>query len=55
MYNVYNSVFTTCVQWDEFSDQMKNVTPYVPYMVCPGNHESDSKNSEYVQPVYMYL
>ena len=37
------------MQWDEFSDQMKNVTPYVPYMVCPGNHESDSKNSEYVQ------
>lgn len=32
-------------QWDIFFDQIKEISPRVPYMVCPGNHESDSKNS----------
>jgi len=32
--------------WEEFFDQMKPVLAALPYMVCPGNHESDSKNSE---------
>ena len=27
---------------------MKPVLAALPYMVCPGNHESDSKNSKYV-------
>ena len=34
------------LQWEEFFDQMKPVLATLPYMVCPGNHESDSKNSE---------
>ena len=34
------------LQWEEFFDQMKPVLAALPYMVCPGNHESDSKNSK---------
>ena len=35
-----------CMQWDEYFDQVKPVLAHLPYMVNPGNHESDSKNSE---------
>ena len=33
------------LQWDEYYTQVEAVAANVPYMVCPGNHESDSPNS----------
>lgn len=34
------------MQWDEYFHQVKKLLVGLPYMVNPGNHESDSKNSE---------
>ena len=36
------------VQWDEYFDQVKPLMLRLPYMVNPGNHESDSNHSKYV-------
>ncbi len=33
-------------QWDEYFDQVKTLLAGLPCMVNPGNHESDSPNSE---------
>ena len=35
-----------CLQWDEYFDQVKTLHVGLPCMVNPGNHESDSPNSE---------
>ena len=36
------------LQWEEFFDQLQPLMVRLPYMVNPGNHESDSKNSQCV-------
>ena len=46
IFSQVSTMFTLCTQWDEYFDQVKPLLAGLPYMVNPGNHESDSKNSE---------
>ncbi|KAG2392460.1 hypothetical protein C9374_012712 [Naegleria lovaniensis] len=33
--------------WNQYMDMMANIMPYVPYMVCVGNHENGPQNKPY--------
>ncbi len=38
------------LQWEYFFDQLDPLMARLAYMVNPGNHESDSKDSKYIPP-----
>ena len=40
---ITNDIFL--IQWDEYYTEIEPLAANIPYMVCPGNHETDWPNS----------